>query len=173
MAASPPDIPIKMVILDVDGVLTDGTIIIDDQGRESKHFHSRDGLGFHLLHRAGIRVALISGRTAEVVEQRARQLNIAEVHQGAGDKLPIYRRLLEKYGLRDDEVCYMGDDLIDLPVMKRVGFAAAPADAHPLVLEAARFVAPSAGGRGAVRETIEEILKASGAWPALLREFDP
>ncbi|MBN2492684.1 MAG: HAD-IIIA family hydrolase [Planctomycetes bacterium] len=171
MAAAPPGI--KMLILDVDGVLTDGSIILDDDGREFKAFHSRDGLGFHLLHLAGISVALLSGRTAEVVARRARQLHIDEVHQGAGDKLAVYRGLLEKHGLSDAEVCYMGDDLIDLAVMRRVGFAAAPADAHPLVRAAAHFVAPSAGGRGAVRDTIEELLKAAGAWPALLETFDP
>ena len=139
---------IKMMILDVDGVLTAGDIIVDDQGRESKKFHSRDGLGFYLLHRAGIRAALLSGRSAQAVEQRARQLKIDEVHQGAGDKLQVYERLREKYGLEHEEICYMGDDLIDLPVMKRVGFAAAPADAPPARAGSRSLRLPATPGDG-------------------------
>lgn len=163
---------IKMVILDVDGVLSDGTIILDEEGRESKGFSSRDGLGIYLLKRAGIGIALISGRATRVVEHRARALDITEVHQGIGDKLEVYRSLLASHNLRDAEVCYVGDDLIDLPVMKRVGFAAAPADAHPIVRAAADWITPSNGGRGAVREVIEEVLRAGGKWETLLKEFD-
>lgn len=163
---------IKMVILDVDGVLSDGTIILDEDGRESKGFSSRDGLGIYLLKRAGIDVAVISGRATRVVEHRARALDIKEVHQGIGDKLEVYQSVIASHGLQDAEVCYVGDDLIDLPVMKRVGFAAAPADAHPVVLEAAHWVAPSNGGRGAVREVIEEVLRAGGQWETVLKEFD-
>jgi len=163
---------IKMVILDVDGVLSDGTIFLDEQGRESKGFSSRDGLGIYLLRRAGIGIALISGRSSRTVEHRARALDITEVHQGIGDKLVVYQSMLASHDLRDAEVCYVGDDLIDLPVMKRVGFAAAPADAHPLVRAAAHWVAPSNGGRGAVREVIEEVLRAGGKWESVLEEFD-
>jgi len=163
---------IKMVILDVDGVLTDGSIIMDDEGRESKAFSSRDGLGFYLLHLAGLEVALISGRTAKVVEHRARQLKITEVHQGAGDKIAVYERLLEKHGLEDENVFFMGDDLIDLPVMRRAGFSAAPADAHPEVLAAADFVSRAKGGHGAVREAIEEVLKAAGEWERVVESFN-
>jgi len=163
---------IKMVILDVDGVLTDGSVIMDDEGHESKAFSSRDGLGFYLLHLAGLEVALISGRTAKVVEHRARQLKIEEVYQGAGDKLAVYERLLASHGLEDEDVFYMGDDLIDLPVMRRAGFSAAPADAHPEVLAAADFVSSAKGGHGAVREAIEEILKAAGEWERVVESFN-
>lgn len=163
---------IKLLILDVDGVLTDGTIIMDDNGKESKQFHARDGLGLYMLHHVGVRTALISGRTAEVVEHRARQLKIEEVHQGIGDKLTVYEKILEKNGLADKDVCYMGDDLIDLAPMKRAGFPAAPADAHPLVLEVAHMVTRARGGRGAVREVIEALIRASGAWKDVLELFN-
>jgi len=161
-----------MVILDVDGVLTNGAIIMDDLGQESKLFHARDGLGIYMLHSAGVRVALLSGRRAEVVEHRARQLKIEEVYQEVYDKVPVYEKILEKNGLGDEEICYMGDDLIDLPVMRRAGYSAAPSDAHPLVREAARMVTRARGGQGAVREVIEALLKASGAWKTVMEQFD-
>jgi len=167
---APPGI--KLMILDVDGVLTDGTIIMDDRGKESKQFHARDGLGLYMLHHAGVCTALISGRTAEVVEHRARQLKIEEVHQGIGDKLTVYEKILEKNGLTDKDVCYMGDDLIDLAPMKRAGFSAAPADAHPLILDVAHMVTRARGGQGAVREVIEALLKASGGWKKVWELFD-
>ena len=163
---------IKLLVLDVDGVLTDGTIIMDDHGKESKQFHALDGLGLYMLHHAGVRTALISGRKAEVVEHRARQLKIEEVHQGIGDKLTVYEEILEKNGLTDEAVCYMGDDLIDLAPMKRAGFSAAPANAHPLVLETAHMVTRARGGQGAVREVIETLLRASGKWDKVWELFD-
>lgn len=164
MSRDAPTVPIRLVVLDVDGVLTDGSIHMDDAGREGKSFYARDGLGIYLLHRAGIRLALVSGRTAEVIEHRARQLRIEEVHQGVEDKLAVYREILARHGLRDEEVCYMGDDLIDLPPMRRAGLAAAPADAHPIVLQVADLVTRAPGGRGAVRELAERLLQAAGLW---------
>jgi len=162
---------IKMVLLDVDGVLTDGSIIMDDRGTESKKFNARDGLGIFLLHAAEVKVGIISGRTAEVVAQRARQLKIDELHQGVEHKLEVYERILARNMLRDREVCFVGDDLIDLPVMRRVGLAAAPADAHPLVREQAAIVTAAAGGRGCVREIAEAVLRGNGQWERVVRRY--
>lgn len=169
--ASKKTAAIKMVIFDVDGVLTDGTITIDDQGCESKQFHARDGLGIYMLHSAGYKLGIISGRFAEVVNQRAAQLKIEEVHQGISNKLETYNEIRGRHDLADHEVCFVGDDLIDLAVMRRVGFAAAPADAHPEVLSIAHHVTIAAGGKGAVREVVEVLLKANGQWSRAMEPF--
>lgn len=153
---------IKLLLLDVDGVLTDGTIILDCQGNELKAFHVRDGHGIKLAQRAGIVVGLITGRKSEVVNIRARELGIEEVHQGAHEKLAIYESLLAKYGARDGEVAFMGDDIVDLDILKRAGLAATVADCDPAVRPHAHLITKAAGGRGAVREFINLILKNRG-----------
>ena len=150
---------IKLLLLDVDGVLTDGTIILDCQGNELKAFHVRDGHGIKLAQRAGIVVGLITGRKSEVVNIRARELGIEEVHQGVHEKLAMYESLLAKYGARDSEVAVMGDDIVDLDILKRAGLAATVADCDPSVRPHVHLVTKAAGGRGAVREFINLILK--------------
>jgi len=150
---------IKLLLLDVDGVMTDGTIILDSRGNETKAFHVRDGHGIKIAQRAGIAVGIITGRSSEVVNIRARELGIREVHQGAHDKLAVYDLLVSKYGLRDEEIAYIGDDIVDVPIFDRVGLAAAVADADPSVKPHVDVITRAAGGRGAVREVIALILK--------------
>jgi 3-deoxy-D-manno-octulosonate 8-phosphate phosphatase (KDO 8-P phosphatase) len=150
---------IKLLLLDVDGVLTDGRIILDSRGNESKAFHVRDGLGIKLAQRAGIMVGIITGRRSEVVDLRARELGIQEVHQGALDKITVYDALLEKYQLRDDEVAYIGDDIVDMDIFHRAGIAVAVADADPAIKSHVDLVTKTYGGRGAVREFINILLK--------------
>lgn len=154
-----------MLLLDVDGVLTDGRIVLDNQGIETKAFHVRDGRGIKLLQQAGIVVGIITGRSSEVVNIRCRELGIVEVHQGAKDKLAVYEKILEKYDLQDEQIAYMGDDDVDLSVFKRVGLAAAVADADPSVHAHVHLFTRAAGGRGAVRELINFILKSRGQLP--------
>ena len=150
---------IKLLLLDVDGVLTDGTIILDCQGNELKAFHVRDGHGIKLAQRAGIVIGLITGRKSEVVNLRARELGIEEVHQGVHEKLEMYESLLAKYGVRDSEVAVMGDDIVDLDILKRAGLAATVSDCDPAVRPHAHLITKAAGGRGAVREFINLLLK--------------
>ena len=164
---------IKLVGFDVDGVLTDGRIIIDDEGRESKNFHSRDGLGLKILLRAGLEAVLITGRASRLLDIRARGLGLTEIYQGVEDKWTVLEEVLKKKGLSPREAAFAGDDLIDLPVMTRVALALAPADAAPDVLAAAHFVAPAPGGRGAVRQMVEFILKGQGRWDEVLRFYQP
>lgn len=162
---------IELLAVDVDGVLTDGSIVVNDQGVESKHFHVRDGLGYALWHRAGKRSAILSGRRAEVVERRAAELKIHVVAQGLGEKGSAFEQLLLRFGLEPRQACFVGDDLIDLPVLRAAGLAAAPADAVPEVREAAHLVTAAPGGRGAVREVVEAILKAQGLWHGLCEPY--
>jgi 3-deoxy-D-manno-octulosonate 8-phosphate phosphatase (KDO 8-P phosphatase) len=150
---------IRILLLDVDGVLTDGKIILDNHGNESKAFHVRDGHGIKLAQRAGITVGIITGRTSEVVKIRARELGIEEVHQGAREKIAVYEDLVKRYGVRDDEVAYMGDDVVDLDIFKRVGMAVTVADCDPAVRPHVDMITRTEGGRGAVRELINVLLK--------------
>ncbi len=156
---------IKLLILDVDGVLTDGGIILDNEGNEFKVFNVRDGHGIKMLIRAGVKVAIISGRQSKVVERRAKELGIKDVYQKVGDKLEVYQRLILRYGLKSDEVAYMGDDIVDIPLLKVVGFPIAVADADEYTKQFALLVTNNKGGRGAVREVTDLILKAQGLWP--------
>jgi 3-deoxy-D-manno-octulosonate 8-phosphate phosphatase (KDO 8-P phosphatase) len=153
---------IKMLLLDVDGVLTDGRIILDNHGNELKAFHVRDGHGIKLAQRAGIIIGIITGRKSEVVNVRARELGIEEVHQGALEKLVVYESVIAKYGVREDEVAYVGDDIVDLGIFKRVGMAVTVSDADPAVLPHVDMVTKCGGGRGAVRELINLLLKNRG-----------
>jgi 3-deoxy-D-manno-octulosonate 8-phosphate phosphatase (KDO 8-P phosphatase) len=153
---------IKLLLLDVDGVLTDGRIILDNQGNELKAFHVRDGHGIKLAQRAGIVIGIITGRKSEVVNIRARELDIKEVHQGTVEKITIYESLIKKYDMQDEEVAYMGDDVVDLDIFKRAGFAVTVADADPAVKAHVDLITKAEGGRGAVRELINLILKSQG-----------
>jgi 3-deoxy-D-manno-octulosonate 8-phosphate phosphatase (KDO 8-P phosphatase) len=162
---------IKLLLLDVDGVMTDGRIIFDSNGIESKFFNVKDGHGIKLVQRAGIEVGIVSGRSSQVVASRAAELGIDRVFQGSLDKLSVYRQILEDTGLDDARIAFMGDDIIDIPVMRRVGFAAAPADAVEEVLPHAHFVAKNRGGWGAVRELCDLILKAQGAWETVTAKY--
>jgi len=150
---------VKLLILDVDGVLTDGTITYDGLGREVKFFNTKDGFGIVKAQKEGIKVAVVSGRYSWQVEKRCRELGVEEVHQGISDKLSLYEKLKKKFNLKDQEIAAMGDDLPDLPVLERAGISGAPADAVPEVKVIVDFVSRREGGRGAVREFIDYLLK--------------
>jgi len=156
--------PIELILSDVDGVLTDGSIWYDNQGVELKSFHIRDGLGIKLWQRAGFRFGVLTARTSHIVKLRAGELGIDIVRQGFEDKLPAAEEIIADCKLRPQQVCYIGDDLTDLPVIRRVGLGAAVADAAGEVRSAAAYVTQLPGGRGAVRELIETILKAKSRW---------
>ena len=161
---------IRLVLLDVDGVLSDGRLFLGEH-EELKAYDARDGLGITLLKTAGIRVGIITGRRSASVERRARELGIDPLLQGRPDKSAAYDELKQKLELQDSQVCYMGDDWLDLPLLARVGLAAAPADARPEVREACAFVSQARGGRGAVRELAEYILGGRGLLAGLLDDY--
>lgn len=162
---------IELILSDVDGVLTDGGVIFDNQGIETKRFHIRDGFGIKLWQRAGNRFGLITGRTSHVVEVRAAELGVSLIRQGVEDKLSAAQALLGELKLRPEQVCYLGDDLPDLSVIRHVGLGAAVADAAPELREAAALVTQAGGGQGAVRELVETILKAQGRWDELISRY--
>lgn len=151
---------IRLIIFDVDGVLTDGSLYMDDEGREYKAFHSRDGLGMKMLLSRGIVLAIVTGRKSRLVEKRARDLGITEVYQGIKDKLSVYEELKAKYHLQDEETACVGDDIPELEVFKRAGIAFTVSDAHDLMLQEADYVTSLPGGRGAAREITDLIMKA-------------
>jgi 3-deoxy-D-manno-octulosonate 8-phosphate phosphatase (KDO 8-P phosphatase) len=155
---------IDWLLLDVDGVLTEGRITYADNRVELKDFHVRDGAGLKIWQRLGRRAAILSGRQSGAVEIRAAELEIAPVIQGAWNKLPSYRRLLADYHLQPEQVCFIGDDVPDLPILHCCGLAVAVADAAPALFRVAHYVTRAPGGRGAVREVIELILRCSGSW---------
>ena len=163
--------PIEVVIFDVDGVLTDGSIVYDNEGRELKFFNVRDGHGIKLLKRAGIECAIMTSRSSSIVERRATELGIDMVIQGAKDKLAAYREFKGATGYEDNRIAYMGDDLVDLPVMRRVGLAVAVADAVEEVKEVAHYTTTCCGGRGAARELAELLLKRKGLWQGLMERY--
>ena len=162
---------IKLVIFDVDGVLTDGGIYIGVDGELYKSFYCRDGLAISLARRCDLKTAIITGRSSKQVTRRAEDLSIDAVWQGCDDKRGAYRELKQKFDLRDEDICYVGDDLIDLPVMVQVGLAAAVGDAAPEVRARAHIVTDFPGGRGAVRQVIEFILTAQGHWAAIVEDY--
>lgn len=162
---------IKVLLLDVDGILTDGAIIYTAQGVEIKAFHIQDGLGLKLLQKAGIEAGLITARESAMVRQRAEELGLAHIYQGVRDKLAVYEQILARHQLQPAEVAYMGDDWMDLPLLTRVGLAATVADAVPEAKEAAHFVTSRCGGRGAVREVCDLLLESQGKRRELLRHF--
>ncbi len=162
---------IRLVIFDVDGVLTDGSLFLGDDGQEYKAFNSRDGHGMAMLQETGVALAVITGRTSEVVRIRMRTLGIQHVYQGRRDKLPAYEELLRALELEERAVAYVGDDVMDLPVMRRVGLAIAVQDAHPLVKRHAHWQTPSGGGRGAAREVCELIMDAQDSLRGMLERY--
>jgi 3-deoxy-D-manno-octulosonate 8-phosphate phosphatase (KDO 8-P phosphatase) len=154
-----------LLVLDVDGVLTDGGVLYTPSGEETKRFFVRDGLAVGAAQQAGLAIAVISGRASAAVTRRLAELGIAEVRQGVSDKAAALAELTERLGLGSAEVAVMGDDLPDLPLMRRAGLALAPSNAVPEVRQAAHWVSRRRGGEGAVREAVELLLKARGAWP--------
>jgi len=162
---------LKLFLLDVDGVLTDGTITYTHEGNEIKSFHTRDGLGIRLLMESGVEVGLITARESEAVNRRVQDLGIKYVFQKAKNKLEIFNTLLKELNLQPSEVGYMGDDWLDLPILIRVGFAATVEDAVPEVLQVAHYVTKRKGGRGAVREVCDLILEARDAGKMLLEKY--
>jgi 3-deoxy-D-manno-octulosonate 8-phosphate phosphatase (KDO 8-P phosphatase) len=155
---------VRLLVLDVDGVLTDGRLWIGPSGEEWKSFHVHDGLAIARAVRGGLRVAVVSSRSSPAVALRCAELGVEEVHQGVADKLAAYERLRARIGCPDEAAAAMGDDLADVPVLARVGLPAAPADATPDVRTLARWVTRRPGGAGAVREVLEAILRAQGRW---------
>ncbi len=153
---------IKLLIFDVDGVLTDGSLYLGDDGQEYKAFHTRDGHGIKMLQKSGVDVALITGRTSKVVEHRVADLGIHHLYQGRQEKLPAYEGLLNELGLDHFQAGFVGDDVVDLPIMLATGLSVAVQDAHPLVRQYAHWTTPSPGGRGAARDICEMILFAQG-----------
>ena len=163
---------VKLLLMDCDGVLTDGRITLLENGDEEKSFHTRDGHGLVLLHRAGLRSGIISGRTSNLVERRAHELGIHYLRQGTHDKVRDFDELLEVAGVADHEVAFIGDDVTDIPLMQRSELAVAVADAVAETRAAAHYVTRLPGGFGAVREITELILKAQGHWSELMRKYN-
>ena len=162
---------IRLAIFDVDGVLTDGTLYLSERGEEIKAFNILDGLGMKLLSAGGITTALLSGRKSKIVELRAKEIGVSHVLQGVGDKLDTYHRLLRKLQLAEEETSFMGDDLPDLPVLRRCGLALSVPNAPEIVRNHVHFVTRTPGGRGAVREACEFLLQARGALENQLRTY--
>ena len=176
MLSAPPEIlaraaKVRLVVFDVDGVLTDGRLLLGDNGVEYKAFHSRDGHGMKMLARTGIELAVITGRRSQLVAERMASLGIAHVHQGHASKLPVFESLIARLNLVEDQTAYVGDDVVDLGVMARVGLAVAVANAHPLVLEQAHWHTPSDGGRGAAREVCDLVMHAHGTLEGVHRDY--
>ncbi len=162
---------IELLALDVDGVLTDGRLILHSDGTESKCFHILDGHGIRMWQRAGLKVALLSGRFSQATAHRAKELEIPCVIQDCHFKLPALQQLLTELGLSPEQVAYVGDDLMDLPIVRYVGFGVAVANAVAELREHADYVTHDRGGEGAVREVIEYILKGSGRWAGLMERY--
>ncbi len=162
---------IKLLILDVDGVLTDGKLFFDDQGREYKSFHARDGHGIKLLRRTGVEVAVISGRKSNSVELRMRSLGIEYLYQGHEDKIGAFNEIMDSLSIGADQTAYVGDDLLDLPVMSRVGLSIAVNDANFAVKEFADWCTDHSGGCGAVREVCDLIMRAQGNLEAVIKSY--
>jgi len=161
-----------MIAFDVDGVLTDGSLIYGDDGQEYKAFNSRDGHGIKMLRASGVETAIITGRSSQVVLLRARNLGIAHLFQGADDKLGAFEKLLASMNLAPEQIAYMGDDLVDLPVLRRCGLAISVPDAPDAVKARCHYVTHTGAGRGAAREACELILRAQGTWAAQLALYD-
>lgn len=162
---------IKLVIFDVDGVLTDSSLFLGDDGQEYKAFHSKDGHGMVMLQQNNVMIAIITGRTSEVVKKRMDSLGIKHVYQGQKDKLPAYEQLKKELSLSDEQIAYVGDDVVDLPVMTKVGLAIAVQDAHSMTKEHSHWITPSNGGRGAAREVCEMLMHAQGTLKSALEYY--
>jgi len=162
---------VRLILLDVDGVLTDGAVVVYGDGSESKRFHIRDGIALVWAQRAGLKVGLLSARHSATTTHRAAQLGISLVHQGVASKAAAYDEILSDIAITDADVAYMGDDLVDLAVLGRVGLSAAPCDAVAEVRSRVDFVSTCRGGDGAVRELVEMILRAQGHWQAIISGY--
>jgi 3-deoxy-D-manno-octulosonate 8-phosphate phosphatase (KDO 8-P phosphatase) len=163
---------VKVLLLDVDGVLTDGRIIYDSKGRDSKFFDVHDGLGVYLLKKAGIPTVLITAKGSRAICPRARDMQVAEVFADVSPKTAVLDKILKKYKVKPEELCFVGDDLVDLCLMKRVGFPVAVFNACPEIKQAVSYITLRYGGRGAVREVAELLLKAQGKWEKALKAYD-
>jgi len=163
---------IKLLLLDVDGVLTDGRIIYDSKGRDSKFFDVHDGMGVYLLKKAGIKTILITAKGSRAIRPRARDMQVEAVFENISPKTAVLDEILKKYKVTTDEMCFVGDDLVDLCLMKRVGFSIAVFNACPEIKQASHYITLREGGRGAVREVAELILKAQGKWEKALKDYD-
>jgi 3-deoxy-D-manno-octulosonate 8-phosphate phosphatase (KDO 8-P phosphatase) len=163
---------IRLLLFDVDGVLTDGVVIMHTDGSESKGFHIRDGAAIVWAQRAGVTVGLLSSRASGATTQRAAQLGIRLVMQGVADKASAFDRIVKDAGIAEEAVAYMGDDLVDLPVLRRAGLPACPADAAAEVQERVHWISHRGGGQGAVREFIELVLRAQARWDEVVRRFE-
>lgn len=153
---------IRLIIFDVDGVLTDSSLYLGDDGQEYKAFNSKDGLGMRLLQKSGVAIGIITGRTSNVVTMRMQSLGIRHVYQGQRHKVPAFEELRDRLGLKNEQVAYVGDDVLDLPIMRQVGLAITVQDAHPLAKQHAHWQTLAAGGRGAAREICELLMEAQG-----------
>ncbi|MGD9125968.1 MAG: HAD-IIIA family hydrolase [Planctomycetia bacterium] len=162
---------IKLILSDVDGVLTDGRLTFNDEGIETKSFHARDGMGIKLWQKAGYPFGLVTARTSQIVHNRAVELDIDLLRQGVKDKREVVQQVCDELDLKPEQVCFIGDDLPDVRAMQYVGLAIAPADASTEAKEVAQFVTEKPGGRGAVREAITLILQSQGRWNEVIREF--
>ncbi|MCX6559708.1 MAG: HAD-IIIA family hydrolase [Candidatus Aminicenantes bacterium] len=162
---------IRMILTDVDGTLTDGTLAVMPDGEEIKSYHVKDGLAVLLAQLAGLKLGIITGKRSRGLEHRAARLKIDELVQGAVDKMPPFRDILTRHGLRPEEVAFIGDDLGDLAVLRMAGFSAAVADAHPAVRKSVHYVCKARGGRGAYRELVDYILTAQRKWDLVTAEF--
>ncbi len=163
---------IKILLLDVDGVLTDGRIIYDSKGRDSKFFDVHDGLGVYVLNKAGVKTIIVTAKSSRTIKPRARDMRVTEVFADVSPKSAILDKILKKYNVTKDEVCFVGDDLVDLGLMKVVGFPIAVFNACPEIKQAASYITIKHGGRGAVREVAELILKSQGKWESMIRFYE-
>lgn len=163
---------VRMIVFDVDGVLTDGGLYYDNRGEEYKAFNSRDGHGIKMLRATGVEAGIITGRTSQVVLHRARNLGVSRIFQGAHDKLEAFEALLKNQALAPEHIAYMGDDIVDLPVLRRCGLAITVPDAPAEVKARCHLVTQAGAGRGAAREACEMIMRAQGTWAAQLALYD-
>lgn len=162
---------IKLLILDVDGVLTNNMLIYSEDGQEHKAFNTRDGHGMVLLQKSQVEIGIITGRKSQLVANRMRDLKVKHVHQGVPDKLPTFLKLVEELGYALDEIAYIGDDILDLPILMRVGLAVTPADGDDEVKSRVDYISPYKGGRGCVRETCEIIMRSQNSWQQHMNFF--
>ena len=162
---------VKLIIFDVDGVMTDGTLFLADDGQEDKGFNSLDGHGLNMLKGTGVELAIITGRNSQLVAHRARNLGITHLHQGAHDKLMVYRQLLDDLSITPEQTAFMGDDVVDLPVMRRARLAIAVPAAPDLVKAHSHYITCREGGRGAVREACEFIMRSQGTFDAQMAPY--
>ncbi|MDD5155359.1 MAG: HAD-IIIA family hydrolase [Candidatus Omnitrophica bacterium] len=163
---------IKLLMLDVDGVLTDGRIIYDSKGRDLKFFDVHDGMGVYLLKKAGILTLLITAKGSKAIKPRARDMHVEAVFENVSPKTSILAKIMDRYKVKPEQICFVGDDLVDLGLMKKVGFAIAVFNACPEIKQAASYVTLRYGGRGAVREVAESILKSQGRWQEVISSYD-